>query len=200
MIDDFTELLQSMVASLRLSDRHTCNHICNHVATALDKPVTSARLVKDAPASNPRISLETVDLEGNDAHADLVHNIQKTNPKLAWREPGFGRIPDTIASHLAVCEIIGPHGQIAHKDIRVGLLHQAANVTYPSHNHAAEEVYLVLTGPQEWQKDNDAWYEGSSGDFIHHLPYQPHAIRTARTPLLALWVWTGNIDGSTYRI
>lgn len=200
MSDDFTELLQSMVASLRLSDRHTCNYICNHVATALDEPVTSARLVRDAAASNRRISLETVDLEVNDAHADLVHNIQKTNAKLAWREPGFGRIPDTIASHLAVCEIIGPNGQIAHEDIRVGLLHQAANVTYPSHNHAAEEVYLVLTGPQEWQKDDDAWYEGSSGDFIHHLPYQPHAIRTARTPLLALWVWTGNIDGSTYRI
>ena len=119
---------------------------------------------------------------------------------MAWRQPGFGRISGNITKHLAVCEIIGPDGQISHEEIRAGVLYQAANVTYPSHNHAAEEVYLALTGPQEWQKDNGAWCEGSSGDFIHHLPYQPHAIRTATTPLLALWVWTGNIDGGTYRI
>ena len=38
------------------------------------------------------------------------------------------------------------------------------------------------------------------GTTIQHAPWQRHAMETGREALLALWVWTGNLDPGTYRI
>ena len=101
---------------------------------------------------------------------------------------------------MAVSEIIGPTGQITHKRIRAGLLFQASGMTYPRHSHAAEEIYLSLSGPVDWQVDDTDWYQRQAGEFIHHLPYQPHATCTGKTALLAIWGWAGDIAADSYKI
>jgi hypothetical protein len=131
---------------------------------------------------------------------DLFQAISQTSTDLSWRRPGFGKIPDAIANQMAVCEIIGPTGQIKHETVRAGLLFQAPNITYPRHSHAAEEIYFPLTGSVDWQTDNAIWCQHEAGSFIHHLPYQPHAIRTGKIPLLTIWGWTGDIAAHSYRI
>jgi dimethylpropiothetin dethiomethylase len=129
---------------------------------------------------------------------DLGRALRQGADCLAWHHPGFGRMPDTIANRMAACEIIGPVGQIRHDTVRAGWLFQAAGLIYPSHSHAAEEIYLPLSGPSDWQVDDDEWRRHMSGDFIHHLPFQPHATRTGTTPLLAVWGWAGDIDAASY--
>jgi hypothetical protein len=101
---------------------------------------------------------------------------------------------------MDVCEIIGPSGQIKDESIRAGLLFQDANVLYPRHSHAAEEIYCPLSGQAAWQRDDDDWRLHAPGDVIHHLPFQPHAIKTRTMPLLAFWGWAGDIGADSYHI
>jgi len=184
MPNDLDRLLWLMADRLGQSDLP----ICQLVAAALNRSVGQTH-AKAAPQS------KIIPLK-----FDLYQAILQTSTDLSWRRPGFGKIPDAIASHMAVCEIIGPTGQIKHETVRAGLLFQAPDITYPRHSHAAEEIYLSLSGPVEWQVDESDWRHTFAGDFTHHLPHQPHAIRTGTIPLLAVWGWAGDIDAESYKI
>ena len=197
MADALVTLLHNMAASLRQSDLP----ICQNIALALDESVGRAELAA-APASTGITAATFDDINRQLAHnqRDLFQHIRQAMPVLTWRQPGFGRIPDHIAAGMAVCEIIGPTGQITHKRIRAGLLFQASGMTYPRHSHAAEEIYLSLSGPVDWQVDDADWYQRQADEFIHHLPYQPHATCTGKTALLAIWGWAGDIAADSYKI
>ena len=197
MADALVTLLHSMAANLRQSDLS----ICQNIALALDGSVRRAELAA-APASTGITAAIFDEINRQLAHdqPDLFRHIRQAMPGLTWRHPGFGRIPDHIAAGMAVCEIIGPTGQITHDRIRAGLLFQASGMTYPRHSHAAEEIYLSLSGPVDWQVDDADWYQRQAGEFIHHLPYQPHASRTGETALLAIWGWAGDIAADSYKI
>ena len=197
MADALVTLLHSMAANLRQSDLS----ICQNIALALDRSVRRAELAA-APASTSITAAIFDEINRQLAHdqPDLFRHIRQAMPGLTWRHPGFGRIPDHIAADMAVCEIIGPTGQITHKKIRAGLLFQASGMTYPRHSHAAEEIYLSLSGPVDWQVDDADWYQRQAGEFIHHLPYQPHATCTGETALLAIWGWAGDIAADSYKI
>jgi dimethylpropiothetin dethiomethylase len=197
MADALVTLLHSMAASLRQSDLP----ICQDIALALDDSVGRAELAA-APAPTGITAAIFDDINRQLAHnqPDLFLHIRQAMPGLTWRHPGFGRVPDHIAAGMAVCEIIGPTGQITHDRIRAGLLFQASGMTYPRHSHAAEEIYLLLSGPVDWQVDDAGWYQRQAGEFIHHLPYQPHATCTGETALLAIWGWAGDIAADSYKI
>ena len=197
MADALVTLLQSIAANLRQSDLS----ICQNIALALDGSVRRAELAA-APASTGITAAIFDEINRQLAHdqPDLFRHIRQAMPGLTWRHPGFGRIPDHIAAGMAVCEIIGPTGQITHDRIRAGLLFQASGMTYPRHSHAAEEIYLSLSGPVDWQVDDAGWHQRQAGEFIHHLPYQPHATCTGETALLAIWGWAGDIAADSYKI
>ena len=196
MPNELDRLLRLMANSLAQSELPICQ-----LVTAAVKESVGRRHDKASPNSKI-ISFKFDDIEPTLLHSqiDLCRAVFRSSANLSWRRPGFGRIPDDIACHMAVCEIIGPTGQIKHATVRVGLLFQSSDITYPRHSHAAEEIYFPLTGPVDWQIENTNWCRKEAGSFIHHLPYQPHAIRTGKTPLLAVWGWSGDIDPYSYRI
>ncbi len=196
MPNELNRLLRLMATNLGQSELP----ICQLVASAVEESV-GRKHNKTSPNSKV-ISFKFNDIDPSLVHVqmDLCKAIFRSSADLLWRRPGFGRIPDEIANHMAVCEIIGPTGQITHATVRAGLLFQASDIIYPRHSHAAEEVYFPLTGPVDWQIENANWRQKEAGSFIHHMPYQPHAIRTGRTPLLAIWAWSGDIDSDSYRI
>ena len=196
MPNDLARLLHLMANSLAKSDLP----ICHLVATALDRSI--GKTPEKATPQSKIISLkfDSINPLCGHAHLDLYQVILQTSADLSWRHPGFGKIPDAIASHMAVCEIIGPTGQIKHETVRAGLLFQAPDITYPRHSHAAEEIYLSLSGPVEWQVDESDWRHAFSGELTHHLPHQPHSIRTSTIPLLAVWGWAGDIGAESYKI
>ena len=196
MPDNLGQLLRLKAGSLRQSNLP----ICQLVATALDASVgqINTKTIKQSEIAPPKI--DSIDTPSEPRLMDLYKAISQSGADLVWRRPGFGKIPEAIANQMAVCEIIGPTGQIKNQTVRAGLLFQAPNITYPRHSHAAEEIYFPLTGSVAWQVEDAIWCQYEAGSFIHHLPYQPHAIRTSKTPLLTIWGWIGDIAARSYRI
>lgn len=131
----------------------------------------------------------------NDDILKLIHNCYAD---LHWKPPGFGKLPIEISQNMAVTEIIGPLGIYPATDLRVGLLLQNEHLTYPSHKHSAEELYLVLSGEALWAVNEQPPQPRKPGSFVHHKPDQPHAMITRDQPLLAAWVWAGEITAETY--
>lgn len=137
-------------------------------------------------------------LEGSED--ELLVALRSCVHALHWRAAGFGNLPDSASESLAVTELIGPDGMFPASAIRVGLLIQHPCFHYPKHSHAAEELYLVLKGTAHWAIDNDTPVPRPPGTFVHHESFQPHSMVTTAEPLLALWGWTGDVDGATYSV
>ena len=135
-------------------------------------------------------------LAAPDCHR-AARKLEAIADRLAWTEKSRPRAPDYVGNHCAVT-IIGPQGMITDERFRFGVFLQTPRTFYPAHCHEAEELYFLLSGSGQWQKDNADFEPVTSGTLIHHAPYQPHAIQTQDAPLLALWSWTGNLCNETY--
>ncbi|MEM9043885.1 MAG: dimethylsulfonioproprionate lyase family protein [Pseudomonadota bacterium] len=107
-------------------------------------------------------------------------------------------IPLPFRREFAYCELVGPDGAIPAETFRMGLYVQFPNSFYPLHNHAAEELYLPLSGTAHWWRDGVEDQPSPPGTLIRHAPYERHASRTTDEPLLAIWTWTGMIGPGTY--
>ncbi|MGE4252432.1 MAG: dimethylsulfonioproprionate lyase family protein [Parvibaculaceae bacterium] len=118
---------------------------------------------------------------------------------LPWTDGGFS-LPAVIRGRNAYAELIGPDGPLASPHCRFGFYLQAPDCLYPAHSHAAEELYLILSGAPEWQVDEAEPFVPAEPGLVHHLPWQTHAMRTGSAPLFALWVWLGDIRYGTYSI
>ena len=132
--------------------------------------------------------------------SDLISLLLQCSDLLSWREAGFGKLPEEFSKRIFACEIIGPKGIIDNPSMRVGLLLQLDHVAYPKHRHSAEELYLVLLGEAYWSVDDGSPELRSPENFVHHKSNQPHSMITIDEPLLAMWGWTGDIDGQSYSV
>ncbi len=133
------------------------------------------------------------------ASGRLADRIGRSAPGLPWTQ-GETEMPAGFAGRSAYVDILGPEGLMRVPGLRFGLYLQAPDSRYPPHSHAAEEFYYVLSGTARWQKADRAFQAMPPGSVIRHASYERHAMRTGAAPLLAMWVWTGNLDPSTYRI
>ena len=128
----------------------------------------------------------------------LVNHISACYRHLSWRHPGFGKVLPAIAERMAVVEIVGPDGMIFNDRYRFGLLLQDRDTYYPKHQHAAEELYFILSGTAKWAVEDNAPKLKGAGEFIHHKPHEPHSILTEEKPLLTMWGWVGDIASASY--
>ncbi|MDA9989851.1 dimethylsulfonioproprionate lyase family protein [Paracoccaceae bacterium] len=131
---------------------------------------------------------------------DLISCLATCADALRWREAGFGKLPKKFSKRIYASELIGPEGLFESTEIRIGLLIQHKQLAYPKHWHAAEELYLVLSGNAYWSIDGDPAVLYAPESFVHHKSQQPHSMTTHAEPLLALWGWTGDINGKSYSI
>jgi hypothetical protein len=88
-------------------------------------------------------------------------------------------------------EFIGQRGPIASYRMACGVLLLGPEIEYPRHSHEAEEVYVPLTGPTLWQRSDQDWTYRAPGRPVYHSSWVPHAMRTEKVPLLALYLWRG---------
>jgi len=170
-----------------------------YAAAGMEAATVAAKRLRALSAGPVEVSPRPVPPHLGDALACLPPTPLKdllsgSSPCLPWM-PGGDRLGDRLAS----AEIAGPDGLLQAKDLRFGVFLQAPQTHYPSHSHAAEELYLVLAGAPLWQKDDGPFEPVLPGTAVHHLSYQRHAMRTADAPLLALWLWTGDLSFATYR-
>ena len=143
-----------------------CSHLTEALATARSGPATVARVA--------------------DAFAAL-------EPSLAWapRAAGGPLASDNWPEGHANATIVGPRGLEDRSDLSIGASLLAPHVRYPDHNHAPEEVYLVLS-PGRFRHGNSDWFEPGIGGTLHNEPNIKHAMASDNAPLLALWcLWMG---------
>jgi hypothetical protein len=122
----------------------------------------------------------------------LARAIAAAADDLGWRQTY--RADDVPASFLARygwCELLGRDGPVPCTALAGGLLLLGPDTHYPSHRHAAEELYVPLSGVACWQRGRADFEAHRPGEAIVHASGEPHAVRTGAEPLLALYVWRG---------
>ncbi len=112
---------------------------------------------------------------------------------LEWRQSYTNaELQQSFLDNYGWTEIIGLRGPIRAERMASGFLLLGPRTAYPTHRHAAEELYLPLAGTAFWQRGNRGYAPRPPGQLIHHPPWLPHAMRTSDEPLLALYVWPGD--------
>lgn len=76
----------------------------------------------------------------------------------------------------------------------LGVLLLGPGNDYPHHLHHADEVYLPLTRARCSSGLAEPYQARATGRALHHRPGQAHGARSGSAPLLALYLWTGDIQ------
>ncbi len=109
---------------------------------------------------------------------------------LAWQRSYSPALVGTpFYDNYGWTELAGLSGPTPSEHLACGLLLLGSGITYPSHRHEADEIYVPLAGTAEWKHGDDEWRERPPGSVIHHGSVEPHAMRTGPAPMLALYLW-----------
>lgn len=114
------------------------------------------------------------------------------NPNYQRRPPAAGFLDD-YGYFVLAGPADGPPSFVECADFACGLLLLGPGTLYPAHRHPASELYIALTGDAAWQRGDEAWRSEPAGAVIHHASGEPHAIRAGPTPLLAAYLWMGEL-------
>jgi hypothetical protein len=132
---------------------------------------------------------------GVDAHgfgADLVSAVCRAATVLTWRQTyTTNEVGAEFLRNYGWAEIFGEGRGRSAEQVACGLLLLGPNTLYPRHRHEPQEIYLPLRGTANWQQGDAIWREHPPGTLIHHHSKEPHAMRTNKDPLLALYLWRG---------
>ena len=123
---------------------------------------------------------------------DIVSGIESLRDSLRWSQNASyrpGTVPQELLDGYTYAGLAGPGGLIPCEAPLCGFMLMAPGVYYPDHQHEPPEIYLVLTPGTEWKLDQKEWFDVQAGDLIHHQPWQWHATRTVRQPMLAFAGW-----------
>jgi hypothetical protein len=126
---------------------------------------------------------------------NLVDGFKEIEPKLEWRlrTKNDGTASANFAEGHANAMIVGPGGLEQRDDVWLGVSLLAPNVRYPDHDHAPEEVYLVLSQGEFRQGDGE-WFSPGIGGSFYNVPGIKHAMRSLDTPLFAFWTLRAQVD------
>lgn len=126
------------------------------------------------------------------AEQGLVAELAATAPLLRWGQTytaaDFGQ---HFLDNYGWVELFGTRGHYQHDSVAGGFLVLGPGILYPDHHHIAEEIYIPLTGTAEWRMGETPFRPRAGGEVIHHASNVVHAMRTARDPLLAFYLWRG---------
>jgi len=124
--------------------------------------------------------------------APLLEALCRAAPLLEWRQTySRDEIGAEFLRNYGYTELLGPTAAWRSDRLRCGFLLLGPGTHYPRHHHEAEELYVVLSGIAAWTQGDAPWRDRPPGTVIHHASGEPHAMRTAAEPLLALYVWHG---------
>ena len=138
-------------------------------------------------------------LAAPDAHP-IAKTIEAVTGRLQWCDVDAMQQLDATRDRHAYTEIVGPEGVFVSDIMRFGLYLQSAGTVYPDHHHAAVELYFVVSGTAEWRRGEETFAKKVPGSLIHHETMQPHATTTRAEPLVAMWVWIGDISADSYEV
>jgi dimethylpropiothetin dethiomethylase len=100
----------------------------------------------------------------------------------------------TMKSAMLVGDATQWGAPVSSSECYVGLMNIDPGVAYPSHAHAAEELFHVLSGSATWSL-RSLPSKVAPGEFRHHPPSTPHGVTTGDEALLCAYFWTGDLKG-----
>lgn len=168
------------------------------IAAALEKPAPQrpgpgSRLPVVSAQLGHALALDTA----HETLRGLIERFRTIEPLLEWRRTPRpdDTASDNFADGHANAMIVGPGGLEPRNDVWLGVSLMAPQVRYPDHDHAPEEVYLVLSDSQFRQGDGD-WFSPGIGGSFYNRPGIRHAMRSMGSPLFAFWALRA-ADGSS---
>jgi hypothetical protein len=145
--------------------------------------------------AKPLPCLDLLDRVSSTAAGDggkIVRLLSENRNGFIWgqtyTEADFGR---HFIENYGWLELFGTRGHFANNETAGGFLILGPHIHYPDHHHAAEEIYIPLTGGTGWRKGGGPYVERPAGAVIHHPSNVDHAMKTSAEPLLALYLWCG---------
>jgi Dimethlysulfonioproprionate lyase len=122
--------------------------------------------------------------------AKLVASLSHARCALAWRQSYTKpEVSESFLENYGWSELVGPRGPFPCSAFACGFLLLGPRTHYPSHYHEAQELYVPLAGVSSWQSGGQPWQTQHPGAMIVHASNEPHAMQTAETALLAVYVW-----------
>ncbi len=186
--------LLAVAAALHARDLPAARHAGDLLAAAAQR----ADAFPEQPGFTPPFLERALEAPGADP---LTRLLAPLAPALPWADTSANKtMPKGFRGRYSAAQIIAPDGLIPAVDFRFGTYLQHPDTWYPIHRHAAEELYFILSGTAEWTRDGVDGQPEPPGTLIRHAPHERHATRTLGEPLLALWVWLGDIDLASYRV
>jgi dimethlysulfoniopropionate lyase len=158
----------------------------------------------EAPSLPVLAQLPAAFAAAHEGAPDLAEPLEAMLPALRWTQnPNYRREPPSpdFLSRYGYAQFAGPGGiptLLANDRLALGLLMLAPETVYPAHAHPAEELYLPLV-PARWQRGDEGWRDRRAGDLVHHPADMVHATEAGKLPLLALYLWLGDL-GTAARI
>lgn len=131
---------------------------------------------------------------------ELTKQLATISDDLIWWEAPRGKISSLMDDNHAITEMVGPDAHFVSDKLRFGVFLLAPNTIYPLHSHAAEEIYIPISGSGKWRLQNSPYETRKLGSVIHVQLWVPHALRSGKEPLLMLYAWQGNIGFDAYQI
>ena len=130
----------------------------------------------------------------------LAETLDPFMDSLDWYQifEGAG-IPTSLASGLMAAQIVGKRGPLVSSELLFGMFLLAPQVTYPLHQHAALEIYCILSGTVAIRhgRAKAAGHIGPGGHSITP-PHQGHELRTGDDPCLIVYAWTGDMTAENW--
>lgn len=136
------------------------------------------------------------------ATAVPAEEVRALGPALRWTQnPNYRRRPPDprFLETYGYAVIAGPEAAegpplvAGDGGLAVGLLLLGPGTHYPLHRHPATELYCVIGGAAEWRRGDSPWRVRPPGALIHHPSGLAHATRTGAEPLLAVYLWRGDL-------
>ena len=141
-----------------------------------------------------------LDAGARSAAGPLSSALRALGPSLSWTQnPNYRRRPPAPAflENYGYAVIAGPAdgppGLVLDSRLAVGVLLLGPGTLYPLHEHPAVEIYCPLTLDGEWWLGNGPWRRERPGGIIYHAPSVRHAMRADVSPLLAVYIWRGDL-------
>ena len=118
--------------------------------------------------------------------------------QLTWRTLSRDREdgPDMAAfsrNFTSTC-VIGKGGVLPSNKVSAGFSLQGRDTYYPPHAHHAEESYWIIGGDGGWKVGTEPWFAVEPSDSIYPESGARHAMQTNELPLLAVWLWTSQLE------
>jgi len=164
-----------------------------HTPFLADWPAKPFKTRTVAPRSLPVVAcLAELAATADRETISVVKTLAAASEHLFWGQTytpaDFGR---DFLQNYGWTELIGLRGPIASSTLACGFLLLGPDTLYPRHSHTAEEIYVPLSAPTFWTQGAEDWIARPCGEPVFHRSGLAHGMRTASTPLLALYLWRG---------